>query len=102
MAALPESEHIASVLDGDRAAFDALYDALLPAAWRIAAARRAERRAAEALARAILQHAFRHLADRPQGRSLVQWLEAVADDVSARRRAPARDPRPSAGSPTGG
>jgi DNA-directed RNA polymerase specialized sigma24 family protein len=102
MAAPLEAEHIARVLDGDRAAFDALYEALLPAAWRIATARRRERPAAEALARSILRHAFRHLADRPEGRDLVQWLERVADDVSARRRAPARDARPAAGDPAGG
>lgn len=102
MAAPPEAELIARVLDGERAAFDALYESLLPAAWRIATARRRERRAAEALARAILRHAFRHLADRPEGRSLVQWLEAVAEDVSARRRAPDRGPRPSAARTTGG
>jgi DNA-directed RNA polymerase specialized sigma24 family protein len=88
MAVATELEHIARVLDGERAAFDALYDTLLPAAWQIAATRSRERGAAEALARAILIQAFRHLTDRSRERSLAQWLESIADEIDARRHAP--------------
>lgn len=102
MAAAAESERIAAVLAGERPAFDALYDALLPLAWRLAATRCRERGAAEALARAILTHAFRHLEDRPAGRSLEPWLEAIAEELGVRRRAAGPGARAAAATAPGG
>lgn len=86
-----ETRRIARALEGERAAFDALYDELLPVAWRLATARCRERAAAEALARAVLAQAFRHLGDRPPDRPLAGWLADLAGQVAARRRTPARD-----------
>jgi len=84
-----EAERIERVLQGDRAAFVALFDEHLPALWRGATQLCDERAAAEALVRAVFTKAFRQLAERPAGLGFADWLAALARELAPPRRAPA-------------
>jgi len=84
-----EAERIARVLDGERAAFVALFDEQLPALWRRATQLCDDRAAAEALVGAVFAHAFRQLAERPADLRFADWLAAFARELAPPRRAPA-------------
>jgi len=79
---------VSRATEGDRDAFDAIFEASLPSVFAFAARRTASRAAAERLTERILRRSFASLAGYAGDVPFAAWLLAVAKQVEREERTP--------------